>query len=212
MIGLIVGGIAGGTLWVAAQWNLHPLVCGLLGLAAGALVTGALHEDGLADDIDGLGAGGDRARRLEIMRDSHIGAFGVLALVFSVGIRAAALAGIGGPGLAFGAMLAAAMVSRGLLPMIMALTSPARPDGLGQSAGRPGLVNALVGLALAVVGAVLLMGLELAVTALIAAILAAAAIAILAKRGIGGYTGDVLGAAQQVAEIAVLTAAGVVYL
>ncbi len=211
LIGLVVGGVAGGTLWIAAQWHLHPLVCALLGLAAGALVTGALHEDGLADFADGLGAGGDRARRLEIMRDSHIGSYGVLALVFSVGLRAAALAGIGGPGLAFGAMLAAATASRGLLPMIMALTPPARADGLGRDAGRPGLINALVALALAVVGVGIFLEPALAVTALIAASVAAAVIGGLAWRGIGGHTGDVLGAAQQVSEIAVLTAAGVVY-
>lgn len=212
LIGLIVGAAAGGALWAAAQWNLHPLLCALLGLAAAALLTGALHEDGLADFADGLGAGGDRARRLEIMRDSRIGTYGVLALVFSVGLRAGALAGIGGPGLALAAMLAAAMVSRGLLPMIMALTPPARADGLGHSAGRPGLVNALIALALAIVGATLFLEPDIAVTAVIAAVIAAAVVAILARRGIGGHTGDVLGAAQQVSEIAVLTAAGVVFL
>jgi len=212
LVGVIVGGVAGCTLWVAAQWNLDPLVCALLGLVAGSLITGALHEDGLADFADGLGAGGDRSRRLEIMRDSHLGVYGVLALVFSVGLRAGAVGGIGEPGMAICAILAAAIVSRGLLPMIMVLTPPARADGLGRSAGRPDLTNALVALGLAVIGTVLFMEPGLAITALIAAMLAAGVIAIQAKRSIGGHTGDVLGAAQQVSEIVVLTAAGAVYL
>ena len=76
VVGAGVGAAAGGVLWLAAQAGLPPLVCALLALAAAALVTGALHEDGLADLADGLGGGRDREAKLRIMRDSRIGAFG----------------------------------------------------------------------------------------------------------------------------------------
>ncbi len=80
--GLLIGAIAGGLLAAAWTFGAPPLVAALLALAAMAALTGALHEDGLADTADGLG-GGSPERKLEIMRDSRVGAFGVLALVFA---------------------------------------------------------------------------------------------------------------------------------
>ena len=111
IVGAAVGLAAGAALSVASWLGLHPLACALVGLAVAALVTGALHEDGLADVADGFGGGRTRAAKLKIMRDSRIGAYGVLALVFSVGLRAAALAGLPGPGSAVLALMAAEAAS-----------------------------------------------------------------------------------------------------
>ena len=137
VIGAFVGAIAGLALMMAAGLGLHPLACAFIALAVSALVTGALHEDGLADVADGFGGGQTKAKKLKIMKDSRIGAFGVLALVFSVAIRAGILGGLPGPGMAALALIAAAALSRGLLPVVMAVTDPARKSGLGFQAGTP---------------------------------------------------------------------------
>ena len=203
-------GLAGGVVYALAYWlGLPTFAAALCALAATALVTGALHEDGLADTADGLGGGRTVEDRLRIMRDSHIGAFGVLALVFSIGLRTAALATLGTPGIAAAALIAAGAGSRALLGLVMRRLDPARTDGLGADAGRPSEEGALTSAAIG--GAFVLVFLGLGGgTGIVAAAAATVAVAVVgqyARRGIGGYTGDVLGAAQQVAEIAILLAA-----
>src|SRR5204863_1906899 len=106
-------------------------------VTAGIALTGALHEDGLADTADGFGGGRDRDDKLRIMRDSRQGSFGVVALVLSIALRAAALGTIGEPIHVTLALIAAHAASRGVLPVLMHVLTPARPDGLGASAGRP---------------------------------------------------------------------------
>jgi len=100
----ICGAVAGLVMWlgyaVGAALGLPPPVCALLAVAAGMLVTGALHEDGLADFADGIGGGRDRPRKLEIMHDSATGSYGVLALILVVAIKVSALAEIGALGAA----------------------------------------------------------------------------------------------------------------
>ncbi|MFV0279197.1 MAG: adenosylcobinamide-GDP ribazoletransferase [Rhodoblastus sp.] len=206
---LVIAAPAALVLALGAQAGLTPLVASLVALATLAVLTGALHEDGLADCADAL-AGETRERRLEIMKDSRSGAYGVLALVFSVALRAGALAALveNSMLLACLAILASAAVSRvaGLMPL--ALLEPARDNGLGQAAGAPD-TNAL---RVAIVGAILCAALPLltgaeAGTTVFAAI-AATGLAFLvtshARRKIGGHTGDVAGAAQQAAEIGYL--------
>lgn len=207
LIGLLVGVFAGGALWLGAKADLHPLACGFIGLTVSAWITGALHEDGLADFVDGIGAR-TRERRLEIMRDSHIGTFGVLALVFSVGAKVALLAGFLGPGLAATALIAAVTISRAPIAVIMWRQAPARKDGLGRDAGQPTSADATIAMALAALCAVSLLGWAVGGLAVMMALCAAGMVAWLARKRLGGYTGDVLGAAQQAAEIAVLLAAG----
>lgn len=176
------------------------------GVAILALVaiSGGLHEDGLADSADALGAGGDRARALIIMRDSRLGSYGGLALIFSVGLRWAALASLPA-GAAPAALIAATVASRWLLVHLMRIP-PARSDGLGASAGTPGTEATLAALAIAWVLVLLALPWGAAVAALVAAMLAAAAVAWLARRRLGGQTGDVLGAGCQVAETGFLLA------
>ncbi|MBC8337791.1 MAG: adenosylcobinamide-GDP ribazoletransferase [Alphaproteobacteria bacterium] len=206
LIGVLVGVIGGAALLAAAELDLHPLACALIGLAATVLATGALHEDGLADVADGLGGGDTVEKKLKIMRDSRIGAFGVLAVVFSVSIRAAILGGLPGPGLAAAALVAAAALSRGLLPITMHRLEPARKSGLAVRAGDPDREGWIKAGLLGVLAGFLFLG---PWGGLLAAAMAAAAawfVAWLCQRQMGGYPGDVLGAQQQAAEAAVLMA------
>lgn len=203
MVGLITGAVAGFALLLGFQLNLHPLVCGLLAIGASTVLTGALHEDGLADVADGFGGGRKVADKLRIMRDSQVGSYGVLALIFSVALRTGALAGMLTPTTAVLALIAAAALSRGLVAVVMSQMEMARTDGLGAGAGRPSGEGAMVALGLGAVSAFLLLG-ALGWIVLGVAIAAAAAMAWIAKRQIGGQTGDVLGAVQQVSEAAAL--------
>ncbi len=209
VVGLITGGLAAIALMAAYAIGLPPLAATLIGLAASVALTGALHEDGLADLADGFGGGAGKAAKLAIMRDSQIGTYGMLALIFSVGMRAAALAGLPGPGTAAAALITAAVVSRALIVAAMTGLPPARDDGLGHAAGRPETATFLTALAIAAVAAFVLSG-AVAWILLITAAAAAAALMALARAQIGGHTGDVLGATQQVSEIAVLLAAAAV--
>jgi adenosylcobinamide-GDP ribazoletransferase len=207
VVGAGIGMIAALALFVASVCGLGGTPCALLALVAAGLVTGALHEDGLADTADGFGGGGDRDQKLAIMRDSRQGTFGILALIFSIGLRAVALAAIPGPIEAGLALIAAHAASRALLAPAMLLLAPARDDGLGATAGRPGEVTALVSLAIGVFVAIGMLGPVRGAVAFVVSGVAVAATAALARRQIGGYTGDVLGAFQQIGEIVMLLAA-----
>lgn len=209
VVGLIVGVCAGASLMMAHALGLHPLVSALIALAVGVALTGALHEDGLADVADGFGGGADTDGKLTIMRDSAIGTYGMLALVFSVGIRAAALAGMPGAGTAAMSLIAAACVSRALVVGVMTGMPAARKDGLGASAGKPETGTFLTAFAIAAVAAFVLSGAS-AWILLAAGGLATLALMALAKQQIGGQTGDVLGASQQSSEITILIAAAAV--
>jgi adenosylcobinamide-GDP ribazoletransferase len=205
LAGAVVGLLVGCVLAVALALGVPTDVAAGIALACGLLATGALHEDGLADVADGFGGGRDREAKLAIMRDSRIGTYGVAALTLSLLVRWAALAGIGT--LSVPAMIcmlvAAHAASRAIIPSFLAFVPPARPDGLGAGVGR--IEPATGWLALAIGGAALLLTGPWA-TFVSAALLAAVffALARLCRSQIGGQTGDVLGALQQAAELAIL--------
>ncbi len=139
LAGVVVGLATAAILYGAAAVNLPSLVVAALALLAAVLVTGGLHEDGLADCADGFGGGSTRARKLEIMRDSRLGSYGALAIGFSLLLRAGALSGLldrGGVAVACAAAIAAAAASRGFGLLPLAVLGPARPDGVSHSAGR----------------------------------------------------------------------------
>jgi adenosylcobinamide-GDP ribazoletransferase len=207
VVGVAIGAIGGIAYVIASALALPALAAALIAVAATALVTGALHEDGLADTVDGFGGGASREAKLEIMRDSRIGTFGVLALIVSIGLRAVAIADIGTRWHVFLALIAAHALARGVLPAAMHRLDPARIDGLGAGAGRPDQNQMLIALAIALVIAIVAIGLRAGLSASVAAVLVALAIAALALRQIGGQTGDVLGAIEQGAEAAALLAA-----
>lgn len=206
LVGAALAALAGGIGWGLSTLGLPPGPVAGLVIAVQILLTGALHEDGLADSADGLWGGWDKARRLEIMRDSRIGAYGVLALGLGVLLRwscLAALLSLGGPGAMLAALVAAGAVSRAAMVAVMASLPFAREDGLSHSVGRVPRWAA-IGAGLIMVG---IAGIALgpaALFAVIAGLLSAEAARRLAFRRIGGQTGDILGATQQLAEIACL--------
>jgi adenosylcobinamide-GDP ribazoletransferase len=207
LVGAGIGGVAAFFFLLAQLLGFGDGPAALLAVLAGAALTGALHEDGLADAADGLFGGDDRERRLAIMRDSRHGTFGVLALVASVLLRVAALARLGDPLHAGLALVAAHALSRALLPAAMRVLKPARADGLGAGAGTPSPAQTAVAVALGGAIALAALGPLRGLLALLAAAAAVGAAARLARSRIGGYTGDVLGAFQQIGEIAMLLAA-----
>jgi adenosylcobinamide-GDP ribazoletransferase len=206
LVGVMIGGI-GGIVYVGALGiGLPALAAALIAVGATALVTGGLHEDGLADTADGLGGGSTREEKLTIMRDSRTGVYGVLALVFSVALRVVALGQIAQGWRVLGALIAAHALARGLLPIALRFMAPARSDGLGATAGRPEQGVVLWSCGIAILAALLGAGIRPGLSATIAASAVAAGIAWFARRQIGGYTGDVLGAIEQGGEVAALLA------
>ena len=205
--GLLVG-LTGALVYASAsRFGLTPNLAALLALAATALVTGALHEDGLADTVDGLGGGRTRERKLEIMRDSRIGTYGVCALVLSFGLRWSALAAIANPWAVALALCAAHTAARAGLPAFMSQVAPARPDGLSASAGSPPGRSIAIAFAVGILALVLALGPGKALVSLIVLSLAGLMLARLAIRQIGGQTGDILGAFEQTGEILILLVA-----
>ena len=209
VVGILVGVIGGIAFEIGERLGLPINAMALLAVAVTVLTTGGLHEDGLADTMDGLGGSADRAEALAIMRDSRTGAFGVLALVMSVGLRVAALAALPDTRVAVSALVAAHAVSRGLLPTLMLWLDPARSEGLAAEAGRPTPPGATAAVLIGLLVALVALGIGRGITAMILAGVAMTVLALLARRRIGGYTGDVMGAAQQAGEIVMLLAATV---
>jgi len=206
LVGVLVA--LGGALafWIAQGLGLPPLAGGLIALATIVLLTGAIHEDGLADVADGFGGGSNRTIKLKIMRDSRVGTYGVLAIVLSVALRAAALAEIGPAATVALALIGAHALSRAVLPSIMAALPVARDDGLAASIGRSETKHAAAAAVLGAGIALFALGFGAGLAAIFAAAAAGATVAILARGQIGGFTGDVLGAAEQSAQTAVLLA------
>jgi len=209
-VGALAGLLSGAVLMLANMAGLSATLAAALAALAALALTGALHEDGLADLADALG-GRTREKRLEILRDPRIGAFGVLALLFAVALPVFALEHV--------------LFSRGVLAAVLALVlahafsrwfmllparqlPPARKEGLGRAAGRPDMAIIRQGLALALLlgalPALLAFSLAQVLAALTAGLLATQALIALARRLLGGQTGDVLGAAEVAARLAML--------
>ncbi|UCH74179.1 MAG: adenosylcobinamide-GDP ribazoletransferase [Rhodospirillales bacterium] len=205
VVGAVVGGIGGvvyGLVWLT---GLPPPICALIGVAAMVVLTGALHEDGLGDMADGL-AGGTSAEAIRIMRDSRIGGYGVLALIFSVGLRVTTLAAMAEPLAVLTATVATGTASRTAMAGVMRWLPAAANSGLGAGAGRPERVDVYLAIAAAAILVTVVLGPGMALALAGGTTIGAWLVAMLARRRIGGYTGDVLGAAQQAAEIAGLLA------
>lgn len=191
------------TLLAASKIGVPPGLAVAFAVAALVAVTGALHEDGLGDCADGFGGGATRERKLAIMRDSRIGTFAACAIALSLLIRVEALAHLA-PIRAAAALIASTALSRAVCLWPLALLPPARGDGLGATAGRPKPADLALAFLIACVLGGLLAGPPIVPAAALTAV-AALAVTGLAWRQIGGQTGDVAGAAQQVGEIVCLT-------
>jgi adenosylcobinamide-GDP ribazoletransferase len=211
LAGLLIGVPAACALWLSEAAGLPPLAVAGLAVAVNAVATGAFHEDGLADTFDGLAGGRTPERRLEIMKDSRVGAFGGTALALGLLLRVVLLAALveewGAP--AAWLLLASATLTRTTSLLPLAALPPARPDGFTAAVGRPTLFTfgqamlvalALSGVLLGLPGAAVGGGLAGTVLALAAA----GALAAWARSAIRGQTGDIAGASQQAGEIGFL--------
>jgi adenosylcobinamide-GDP ribazoletransferase len=204
--GLLVGLAGALVYWIAVRANSAPQPAAALALAATLLLTGAMHEDGLADTADGLG-GATREQRLQIMRDSRIGTFGACALAISLMLRWSTAADIAEPRSVATALICAHVAARACLPAFMYLVPPARADGLSSGAGQPSFPSVAAALLLGIICLLFTFGPTGTVVTLLMLLLAALVLARLAIRQFGGQTGDVLGAMEQIAEAIVLLAA-----
>lgn len=210
LVGLVVGAICS-AVYIVALWLLPPLLAVLLAVAAGIYVTGAFHEDGFADMCDGFGGGLNRERVLEIMKDSRIGAYGAIGILCLLGIKCAALASLP-PHAVAAALLVAHPMSRLAAASLIWLMDYARDEGkakpMAQTMSHAEFAIACAGALLpAVVCGVLgVLDWSALAFALVAAALAAWFLARKCQRRLQGYTGDCLGAVQQLAEVAIYLA------
>ena len=151
LAGLVVGAVGALVYAVAHRLGVPAWPAAALAIAATLAVTGCLHEDGLADTADGFGGGATRERKLDIMRDSRIGVYGVCALAVSILIRAGALASLADPGWVAWALLAAHGAGRARrCRLLMFFVAPARADGLSVTAGQPSREQAIAGAVLGI--------------------------------------------------------------
>ncbi|TCS67096.1 cobalamin-5'-phosphate synthase [Primorskyibacter sedentarius] len=198
LVGLVIGLVGWAGFAAALSCGLPATLAGFLAVATTAWATGALHHDGLADFADGIGGGRDRAHCLEIMRDSRIGSYGAVALILAIGIHVTALSA-GTAGIPLLAFLLLGVASRLVMLALLIWLPPARTDGLGRGATSQSAGAMVPGGVLVLLLAVLT-GTD-GMAALVAICVAAFVVAALARRRIGGQTGDVLGAAQMICEI-----------
>ena len=212
LAGALIGALSAAILTAAAWLNFNPPIAALLAVAAGVIVTGALHEDGLADCADALGAH-DKKRRLEIMRDSRVGTFGVLALIVAVGLNVSALSAIlsrVGAMPAAAALVAAHALSRLMSVWTLHYLPPARAAGRAKEAGWPSAAilaqAALAALAICLAVFLPLWSARALLAAAFMALVAGGVVIKLAARLLGGQTGDVAGAAEMLARTAFLLA------
>jgi adenosylcobinamide-GDP ribazoletransferase len=200
LVGALVGGLAGAIRYVAAPL-FGAAVASVLALVVLVTVTGALHQDGLADCADGLGVRGDRERRLAVMRDPATGVFGTLALLGWGLLLTAALAALPDRQ-AFEALAGAAIVGRTAALVHARATPSARPDGLGAAFAVTSASLAIAG-AVAILAAVLLYGPIRGLCTAAIGLLVAFAVSAWSRASLGGRTGDTLGATVALVEVAV---------
>jgi adenosylcobinamide-GDP ribazoletransferase len=202
-VGALVGLAVTGS-YAAGRLALPPLVAAAVAVGVGILLTGAFHEDGLADLADALGARSpDDAHR--IMKDPTHGTFGVLALALTVVVRTAAVAALDGPE-ALAALPAAHALGRAGAVALLLARPPAAGSGLAASLATwvtPRSVGRAVAVGVVIAAAALAWWLPIAI---VAAVVGVAAVGAVAVRTLGGASGDALGAAEQAVEVLVLLA------
>jgi len=205
LVGAGIGAATGGVVYALAD-PLGTLLAALLGLVTAVLLTGVLHLDALADTADALGAT-TRERALEVMRDHSIGAYGGVALVLDLGLKAAALAALASRHDVVRFAVCAAAASR-VAPVLLSAALPyARPgEGIGRALRTTGAVRGGVGAVIATALCIGIAGLDGAVLlGTVALVLVVAGV--FARRWLGGITGDILGATAELAETAALVVA-----
>jgi len=208
LAGALIGLVAAATFWLSVSLGFNTIVSAILAVIAGLFASGGLHEDGLSDFWDGLGGGRTREAKLTIMRDSRVGTYGALSLFLGLGLQIAFLVNLhhyAGLFVVAAALIASESAARGAIALPLGLLGSARHEGLGgiMLGVRPSCLA--IGGALAVAVAVALLSLQ-GVVLIFGAVLGAALITVLARGFLGGFTGDVLGAAAATARITALGA------
>lgn len=200
--GMIVGMIAAAAIALMLWTGLPQGIVAALALALTVIITGAMHEDGLADSADGLWGGWDKARRLAIMKDSHIGTYGVIALALTLLLRWLAFVALVATDSYWATLIGISAVSRGGMLVLMGVMLHARSDGLSRSVGRPAPNTVWLGLGVAVFVGLICLGIGPLIWVALATLLCG----LIARAKIGGQTGDILGATQQITEVTALLA------
>lgn len=203
IVGIVIGAISGLIGTLAHFVGLPALAVAALSIAASIILTGAMHEDGLADSADGLWGGWDKDHRLKIMKDSFVGVYGVVAVGLSLVLRISLLAALVGELNLILACIGIGAISRAPMVALMFALPNARDEGLSASVGHAPAAQMAVALGLGsvvVVASLFTAGLFVIAMVTITTLLWA----MIARAKIGGQTGDILGATQQLSEIAAL--------
>ena len=202
IVGIIVS-LIGAVIYLGAQvLNIPQMASILLCLSAMIITTGAFHEDGLADTMDGFGGGVSPEKKLDIMRDSRIGTYGGLALILSIGIKVTSLSVLSLNHVVF-ALLVGATVSRLMIIFALMILLPARKKSLSVEAGKPSIKSVIVATTITILVCLSLQDIVTIIYILSAAIVTTAIFCRLAYNQVAGYSGDILGSIQQISEISV---------
>jgi adenosylcobinamide-GDP ribazoletransferase len=199
LVGMFVGLSCAMIYLVCLLLSISPLIAGLLTLLFQVVLTGGLHEDGLADTADGLG-GRDQAHKLAIMHDSRIGSYGVLALVLFMSMRAQSLAGFVNYAPTIWGFMAAGAISRSVMGIMMYLLPPVKVEGLAAGAGRPSVAQAVAAAAISFIPLAGFGDMYIFIVCVCVATITLVMAADYIRRHFGGITGDLLGAVQVVTE------------
>ena len=206
----LVGAIVGAWGWAVYASSLSigisPIISAWLAIFSQIILTGGLHEDGLADTADGLASGRNQEQKLAIMRDSRIGSYGVVALLIAISLRANAIAIFPAHSLLF--FMAAGATSRALMVILMRGSANARKDGLSASAGRPTGKQTIFSLLVGFFSLFIATSFLKAIFCVIIIAIIFFVIREITRKNFGGITGDVIGASQQIIEVALLILLG----
>ncbi len=203
--GFIIGLLSALVIVLCAFLSIPTALSAILAVLVSVVLTGSLHEDGLSDFLDGIGGGKTKEDKLRIMKDSRLGSYGGIAMIFSLAARVAAIASLA-PIAAAAAVIASHTIARGALVLPLHWYAPARTDGVAVQA--TGWVSGEITAFVLVTSILLTLVVQpVPATAFIAWLSGTVAVLLTARyayKKVGGYTGDVLGACEQFAEIAVL--------
>ncbi len=211
LVGIVLGFLTGAIYYLCSVLGLSAFLSALICISAMVLITGALHEDGLADVADGFGGGQERSHVLDIMSDSSLGTYGTLALILTLGGRVGAVSQIGKPEIVIMALVSAACLSRTSCLFIIAGLPPARNIGLGYSIKNPGNSKIITASILCLGCILLLLDFKFVPLIVGTAMIVTLIMWRLARNIIGGFTGDVIGASLLLTELSVLLVLAVLF-
>ena len=207
LIGALLGFLGGMVALLLSYFNISPIINSFITIGAIILLTGGLHEDGLADAADGFGSNKNPQDKITIMRDSQIGVYGTLALIIAISVKAVALGGLIDKDQFFTctmALIVSGALSRSNIVGIAFFLEKASETGLASFAGKPSATGVGISFLISILFCVFLLPSTKALIAILLSLLATVIIGSLSKKQINGYTGDVLGAAQMLSETALL--------